>query len=73
MSWENFYLFCFCVGFLCSLLSFLAGSSHSHLHLPKGLHGHPATAPAARDLRRRPSTSEPSRLFWRGSAAWDIC
>jgi membrane protein implicated in regulation of membrane protease activity len=24
MSWETFYLFCFCVGFLCSLVAFLA-------------------------------------------------
>jgi len=42
MSWETFYFFCFCVGFLCSLVSFLAGSTHLHLHLPKGLHGHAA-------------------------------
>lgn len=35
MSWESFYLGCFLVGFLLSLLSFLGGS---HLHLPKGLH-----------------------------------
>ncbi len=40
MSWENFYFFCFCVGFLCSLFSFLAGATHLHLHLPKGLHPH---------------------------------
>lgn len=41
MTWETFYLFCFCVGFLCSLLSFLAGSSHLHPHLPRGAHAHP--------------------------------
>lgn len=40
MSWETFYFFCFCVGFLCSLVSFLAGTSHLHIHLPRGLHGH---------------------------------
>lgn len=40
MSWETFYFFCFCIGFLCSLLSFLAGSTHLHLHLPRGLHPH---------------------------------
>ncbi len=40
MSWETFYFFCFCVGFLCSLLSFLAGTSHLHIHLPRGMHGH---------------------------------
>ncbi len=43
MSWETFYLFCFFVGFLCSLLAFLAGSTHLHLHLPRGhVHGHGA-------------------------------
>jgi membrane protein implicated in regulation of membrane protease activity len=40
MSWENFYFFCFCVGFLCSLVSFLAGTTHLHIHLPKSFHGH---------------------------------
>ncbi len=40
MSWETFYFFCFCIGFLCSLLSLLAGSTHLHLHLPRGLHPH---------------------------------
>lgn len=38
MSWESFYFFCFCVGFLCSLVSVLAGSTHLHLHLPHGMH-----------------------------------
>jgi membrane protein implicated in regulation of membrane protease activity len=37
MTWENFYLVCFLVGFILSLLSFLGGS---RLHLPKGLHAH---------------------------------
>jgi len=37
MTWENFYLVCFLVGFLLSLLSFLGGS---RLHLPKGFHAH---------------------------------
>jgi membrane protein implicated in regulation of membrane protease activity len=38
MTWSNFYLFCFLVGFSLSLLSFLAGAIHLHLpfkwHLP---------------------------------------
>jgi membrane protein implicated in regulation of membrane protease activity len=42
MSWENFYFFCFCVGFLCSLVSFLAGTTHLHIHLPRGFHPHAA-------------------------------
>jgi len=41
MSWESFYLFCFLIGFLFSVISFLAGF-HA-LHLPhfhaRGVHG----------------------------------
>jgi membrane protein implicated in regulation of membrane protease activity len=40
MSWETFYFFCFCVGFLGAAISFLAGSVHMHVHLPHGTHGH---------------------------------
>jgi membrane protein implicated in regulation of membrane protease activity len=40
MSWSDFYLLCFIVGFSLSLLSFLAGAVHVHLpfkmHLPFG-------------------------------------
>jgi membrane protein implicated in regulation of membrane protease activity len=35
MTWEVFYFVCFLVGFLLSLLTFLGGASHLHLH-----HGH---------------------------------
>jgi len=47
MTWSDFYLFCFLVGFSLSVLSFLAGAVHIHLpfkwHLPfHGTHaGHP--------------------------------
>ena len=38
MSWSDFYLLCFLVGFSLSVLSFLAGAVHIHLpfkmHLP---------------------------------------
>ena len=54
MSWESFYFFCFCVGFLCSLLSFLAGSTHLHLHLPRGLHAHAAHGPGAKGSQTSP-------------------
>jgi membrane protein implicated in regulation of membrane protease activity len=36
MTWSDFYLFCFIVGFLLSLFSFLAGAVH--IHLPFKLH-----------------------------------
>jgi membrane protein implicated in regulation of membrane protease activity len=37
MTWANFYLFCFLVGFLWSLLSLLVG--HLHIHMPFHHHG----------------------------------
>ena len=41
MTWSNFYLFCFLVGFGLSALALLAGSVHlhmPHLHLNQGIH-----------------------------------
>ncbi|HVP43091.1 MAG TPA: hypothetical protein VMS96_06640 [Terriglobales bacterium] len=50
MTWANFYLICFIVGFTLSLLSFLAGAlnlhvpgmghHHFHVHMPHFEHGH---------------------------------
>jgi len=41
MTWANFYLFCFALGFLFSLLSFLLGGFHWHLpHVLGGGHVH---------------------------------
>jgi len=41
MTWANFYLACFAVGFIFSLLSFLLGGTHWHLpHGAGGGHGH---------------------------------
>ena len=54
MTWSDFYLFCFVVGFALSVLSFLAGAVHIHLpfrlHLPfhGGHHGGTGTSAAAR-------------------------
>jgi hypothetical protein len=46
MTWSDFYLFCFLVGFSLSVLSFLAGAVHIHLpvkwHLPFHFHVHGA-------------------------------
>jgi hypothetical protein len=44
MSWSNFYLLCFLVGFALSTASFLAGAIHLHLpfkvHVPWHFGGH---------------------------------
>jgi membrane protein implicated in regulation of membrane protease activity len=42
MTWTDFYLICFAVGFLFGLLSFLAGGLRWHLHLPHFSHVHVA-------------------------------
>jgi hypothetical protein len=34
MTWANFYLVCFVVGFALSVISFLAGGSRWHFHVP---------------------------------------
>jgi membrane protein implicated in regulation of membrane protease activity len=54
MTWGDFYLICFAVGFSFSLLSFLAGGLRWHLHLPhfsqihvaSHAHAAPGTTPA---------------------------
>jgi hypothetical protein len=52
MSWSDFYLFCFLVGFSLSVISFLAGATHLHLpvkwHLPFHQAGHGAHAVGAK-------------------------
>ncbi|MBZ5722605.1 MAG: hypothetical protein LAO03_19880 [Acidobacteriia bacterium] len=40
MTWSDFYLICFVVGFALSLMSFLAGALQWHLHLPHLPHMH---------------------------------
>jgi membrane protein implicated in regulation of membrane protease activity len=52
MTWADFYLICFAVGFFFSLLSFLAGGLRWHLPFPHFLHAsvaapHAGAGPAA--------------------------
>ncbi len=42
MTWADFYLICFAVGFFFSLASFLAGGLRWHLHPPHFSHAHVA-------------------------------
>jgi len=39
MTWADFYLICFAVGFLLSAISFIGGGLRWHLHLPHFPHG----------------------------------
>jgi len=39
LTWTDFYLTCFALGFLLSAISFIAGGLHWHLHLPHFPHG----------------------------------
>src|SRR3954470_11584632 len=41
MTWADFYLICFIVGMLLSVLALILGDMHIHLHLPFHIHlGH---------------------------------
>jgi len=40
MTWANFYLICFVVGFAFSFIGFLSGGARGHLHIPHLPHGH---------------------------------
>jgi len=63
MTWADFYLICFAVGFFFSLLSFLAGGLHWRLHLPHFSHTHMAPPQAGAGhgtLSASPSTASPA-------------
>src|SRR5260370_8048968 len=62
MTWSDFYLLCFFVGFLFSVLSFLGGATH--IHLPARFHwpfhfGHHAGGMAGR-----------GKMHARGGLSW---
>ena len=54
MSWETFYLFCFWIGFLFAMLSFVGGSARLHVHLPRGFHGHVPHGPGGKGSQTSP-------------------
>jgi membrane protein implicated in regulation of membrane protease activity len=67
MSWSDFYLLCFLVGFSLSVLSFLAGAVHIHLpfkmHLP--FHGgHHAGGAHHTGSGARGGASHSSEISW---------
>ena len=67
MTWSEFYLLCFIVGFALSVLSFLGGAAHIHLparlHLP--FHGaHHAHGMAGRGMASRGTGHARGGLSW---------
>jgi membrane protein implicated in regulation of membrane protease activity len=59
MTWADFYLICFAVGFFFSLLSFLSGGLRWHLQLPHFSHVH-TTLPHASAGHGMPSAANPA-------------
>jgi membrane protein implicated in regulation of membrane protease activity len=74
MTWADFYLICFAVGFFFSLISFLAGGLHWHLHLPHFSHLHGAgpqvaAGPGASAGHAPPHPASPSQPITGGRTA----
>jgi hypothetical protein len=75
MSWSDFYLFCFLIGFSLSAISFFAGAVHLHLpfkmHWPFHVahHGGPA-AKAGTHLSRFNATTVLAFLAWFGGIGY---
>jgi membrane protein implicated in regulation of membrane protease activity len=72
MTWEVFYLFCFWIGFLFSLVSVIGGAGHHfHIHLPRGFHGH-VHAPGAKGSQQSPINFGTIAAFlaWFGGAGY---
>jgi len=72
MSWEGFYLGCFLIGFFFSVLSFLGGYTHLHLHLPRGFHGQVGHGPGGRGSQTSPVNfgTVAAFLAWFGGAGF---
>lgn len=68
MTWADFYLICFAVGFVFSLLSFLAGGLRWHLHLPHFSHVHVAVPHVATGHGTPPAVSGPASATGTGQA-----
>ena len=62
MTWSDFYLLCFIVGFSLSVLSFLGGAAH--IHLPSRLHLHFHGGHHARGMAGRGTGHARSGLSW---------
>ena len=81
MTWESFYLTCFLVGFLLSLVSFLAQAAHvhgGHVHMHgghgphAGAHGADAHAHSAPGISKLNFSTATAFLAWFGGTGYLI-
>lgn len=74
MTWSDFYLFCFIVGFALSVLSFFAGVVHIHLpfkiHLPFDLGHHGGGLQAGADISWFNTSTAMAFLAWFGGTGY---
>jgi membrane protein implicated in regulation of membrane protease activity len=71
MTWENFYLLCFALGFVFSVVSFLSSGFHWHLpHLLRGGSAHAGPHPTASGRSARPETPLLNPVTLAGFLAW---
>lgn len=68
MTWSDFYLICFAVGFLLSAVSFVAGGLRLHVHLPHLPHGGVGHAGGATGGAHAPTTHATAAKGGRGGA-----
>jgi membrane protein implicated in regulation of membrane protease activity len=73
MTWSDFYLFCFIIGFTLVLISFLAGAVH--IHLPFKMHlpfsgGHHGGASGGAHISRFNALSALMFLAWFGGTGY---
>jgi membrane protein implicated in regulation of membrane protease activity len=65
MTWSDFYLFCFLVGFAFSVLTFLAGAVHFHLPFRLHVHGGGHHGAGAQGVAAKGAAARPgSHVSW---------
>jgi len=63
MTWENFYLICFAVGFAFSFMAFLGGGLRWHFHMPHLPHAHGMHVPAPHAPAGAPAAGTPKAVL----------
>lgn len=70
MTWSDFYLLCFFVGFLFSLVSMVSGHVHLHFHHGGGGHGHGGHAHGGSEVSPFNFGTGAAFLAWFGGAGY---